>query len=803
MMQNIKINSHRHLFLIGCLALLLLNSCNPTVYLKEDQALLNTNKIKLKDKKNVESPALLKEELALNYIQRPNKEFLFIPREWYYFRFEADPQPSKTKFMRVLKSFLKKNASEEPSIHSNNGMEQTAKKMQNYLQFKKGYYNASVIPSVKIEDKEAYVTYEVTTGKQYVVNELIFNCEDPRLVPYVDSIKNHTLIPKGTPVTETIFNSEKSRIVRGLQDEGFARFNSNHVRLQGDTANLKMTVYVNILRPSQDSSHQRYTVGQIKVYTDHSAGSNQEISESERLGDIDYYSEDEIFFVTPKTLSKRIYIEEGSIYRRNKELRTSQSLSNLNTYRFVSLNPTIDESSDSIINYNFLLSPVANKWVWEPSGGLYFSNLQRDSANVTGRYFLGVQLTNSLSSRNLFHSAVNYSLNLDMFTEFNLTAVNSAGLTLESRWRYPRLYDLTGLFGLINRVRILPESTFISLSDNTTSDIALSYSYNFTATVYSLTALNSTFGFNYQPNIYTAVRFNQIGISYLNLNPLEVFKETLEENPYLANSFNDRLLTGVVFQDLGYNYNSKVSRSGFNFGMFYYFETSGIELSILNSVFNRISGNAGIWELPTSKGNSIEFAKFFKIDLDHRMNQKIFGQHNLAARLRMGLAYTFGGSTSVPYVRQFSAGGQQSIRGWQIRALGPGGYDYSKEESYDPEKLPFQTGDFLLEGSLEYRFPLRGFVKGALFVDAGNVWVLSDQDGRENSQLSTDFYKQIAIASGFGIRLDFNYFLLRFDLGYKIRNPFPNENGSYLNYQDFKLSNIRDANLSFGINLPF
>ncbi|GLR20161.1 membrane protein [Portibacter lacus] len=773
--------------------LLLTVACNPTVYLGDNEALLTENKIRFTDRKASEPRNLLREELSLNYKQRPNKEFLFIPREWYYYRFENSSDSS------FLANWIRKNVSEYPSVHDSIAASETAEAMQRYLRKDKGYYNANVSSKLKVKDKEAFVTYIVDTDRQFKVKSINYICEDSSIVDIISDLSQESLIPVGTGVTRVNFNKEENRIVSALQDSGYAKFNSNYVTFQGDTSDYKVDVTVTILAPGADQNHQKFYIGNINVYTDYTAGHDTSSKIKVNIKDIDYFSKEESFFVTPKTLTSRIFIEEGGTYTRSKELRTAQSLSNLNTYRFVTLNPTIDERIDSLINYNFQLSPIKNKWVSEHTGSVYYANIQRENQ----REFLGLSLSTNLSSRNLLQNAENFSIGLDGFVEFNLNAVNSIGASFETGLSQPRLYDITKVLYLARKTRIIPERVFNSLNDNTSSDLGFTYSYTYTSTIYSLASLNANFGYNYRPTLNSSTAFNQIGVNYLLLNPLETFIPILENNPYLKNSFTKRLLTGAVFRDIAWVYNEPAKSKGFSWGLTYFGEISGLELSLLNEGFNLLSGKDKVWDLPLGTQDSIEFSKFVKVDFDHHFSQKLYGTHFLAGKFRAGIALPFGGSQTVPFVRQFAVGGQNSIRGWQIRSLGPGGYNIAEDPSANTNTLPYQTGDFILESSLEYRFPVSGFLRGAVFIDAGNVWTLSEDDERTDSRLTSDFYKQIAVASGVGIRMDFSYFLLRFDFGYKIRNPFPNEKGSYWNYSTFGWGNINDANLSFGVNLPF
>lgn len=806
-MQNIKIKFYPLFVFALCIASLICSSCNPLTYLNEEQSLLVDNKIQIKDRETNESRSQLKAELALLYLQEPNTDFLFIDREWYYFKVESVPDSAKN---RVLNNFIRKNIAQAPSIHSEDVCDETAESMKSYLRNKKGYYHAQVRSTSKIKDQEAKVKYLVYTGKQFTINEIKYICEDPELEKIIDEIKLKTLLPPDSPVEEVKFNEEKNRIVRIIQDRGYPSFNSNHVQFSGDTTDMtnQMDVHFNILAPGPNQSHQKYTIGHINVYTDHSIGRDTTIVKHEQIALIDYYSQKPTFEVNPNTLNKRIFIKEGETYVRSRELRTSQALSNLNAYRFVSLNPTRDEQIDTVINYNFLLSPIQNKKVFEGAADVYLANVRRGTA--ADEQFVGLGLNGDLnySTRNIANNAEDRSYGANSFIEFNPFAptgsrINTWGFTGEVRNSIPQLSDYMKVLWLANRLRVVPDKRYFSLNDNTTTDISLTASYTFTATIYRLLSGNLTYGYDYHPGGNSRIRYNQAGINYLQLDPLEIFEEILVENPYLENSFRERFLTGIVFKDLGYSYTSPTNFAGFNWGLTYFLETSGLEVSAINSLYNLASGNSNVWEIPITE-DGVEIAKFIKLDLDQRFSQKLFRKHSFAGKFRIGYAFPYGGSETVPYVRQFAVGGQNSIRGWQIRDLGPGGYNINDDPNVtNTNTLPFQTGDFILESSVEYRFPVVGFLNSAFFIDAGNVWSTSPTDLRPDAQLSSDFYKQIAVAAGIGFRLDFSYFLLRFDLGYKIRNPYQNDAGSYFNYQTFTWSNLQDANLSFGVNLPF
>ena len=204
--------------------------------------------------------------------------------------------------------------------------------------------------------------------------------------------------------------------------------------------------------------------------------------------------------------------------------------------------------------------------------------------------------------------------------------------------------------------------------------------------------------------------------------------------------------------------------------------------------------------LPTSSSNAykifdLEFAQYIKADIDARFYQKIDKHQNLVYRAYIGAGIPFGNSTQgLPFVKKYYIGGANDIRAWQVRTLGPG--------TYSGGTLFNQIADMKLLFNLEYRFDLIAFIKGALFIDAGNIWALDKSDDREGALFDPNkFYKEIALGTGIGLRFDFSFFILRFDFGMPLYDPSFPENERWLS--TFDELNLNDFTLNFGIGYPF
>lgn len=286
----------------------------------------------------------------------------------------------------------------------------------------------------------------------------------------------------------------------------------------------------------------------------------------------------------------------------------------------------------------------------------------------------------------------------------------------------------------------------------------------------------------------------------------------IESNPFLENSFSKQLFASILFRDFNFVHQKPPNVKGIASQLTYNFETAGGELFLINKLVDKISGNEEPFKIFFTP-----FSQFIKTEIDFRFYYNLPNNNALAARINAGIASPFGYTKTVPYIKQFYVGGPNSIRGWAARGLGPGGYIDSFSLTETNRLVFFQTGDLKLEFNLELRFKAFWRVQGALFLDGGNVWTLKKDAARPGSNFqfnksiqtepfnpkgqSDAFYKQIALSLGLGMRVDFTYFLFRFDLGIPLRYPYRGIDGSYwAKKEELKWQNV---NLNFGLGLPF
>jgi outer membrane protein insertion porin family len=291
---------------------------------------------------------------------------------------------------------------------------------------------------------------------------------------------------------------------------------------------------------------------------------------------------------------------------------------------------------------------------------------------------------------------------------------------------------------------------------------------------YRIDIFAGSWGWKFRPNKNWDVALNKVGIDFLDPVLSQSFRDSvIAKNAYLERSFRSQLFTGGLFRDLNVVYRKDIGTNGkASLLARGNLEISGLEVWGINKIRNTL-GN----DINFKLANKYEFSQYARVEGDLRFYRKFTGGRLFASRLNIGIAGDFGFSDEVPYVKQFAVGAPNSMRGWRLRELGPGSYvDPDLDKSTTNY---YQTGNFKFEMNAEWRFHILWYLKGAVFVDAGNIWSLNKDDERIGAGIEkiSDLWNEMAVNTGLGLRLDVDYFILRFDLGYRWRNPYPDEDG--------------------------
>ena len=764
--------------LLGAI-LLFTSSCASVKNLAEDEFILRSSNIKLNSDEKIEDKDLLLYDLSSFDKRKPIERRFWNPRHW----FNTEP----------------------PVIYDEAYVAKTAMDFENFLKNKKGYYKVKVTPSPKQDEKYIDLTYIIDLGKRYSIKSISYVGNDEKVLTEIENIKEDALIKVGQYLDAGKFDLEKIRITNTLQNKGYLNFNANYIGLEGDSSNYETDLRIVILPPLPDSIHKQYTNGQINVYTEHLLSENPEVNLSDDIDSTSFHAGGSKFIVDPKILSRDIYLKEGELYRKNNRVKTLQNLSDLSTYKNIYVNPKFSTEHDTVIDFDIYLNPYKSRWIADFGSDLFYSTLNTVDQ---GTKLIGLSANARLENRNFLGGAEKYVLDLEGTLEFNILDLqpNSTSINVNNYLELPRYQKFLNFSPLFDLVGNLDKTRYARLKEESNTILNLGYNFTDRRNLFTIQSINASWGYDYRPSPYSRFQLNQVGFNYVDTDITDDFRNNIAGNPDLLNRLQPTLFTGLVFKNYSYVYQGPQSRKGTSFGFVGNFEVSGFETSLLNGITNLFREEDVTWRI----GN-VNFSRFVKAEVDGRFYKNFNENSRFAARANLGIAVPVGRDSLIPYVKQFFVGGPNSIRAWQIRELGPGGYDFLLLNP-DPFQPFFQTGDIKMEFNLEYQFDVIWYLEGAFFLDGGNVWNLSFDGLREGSKFGPDFLDQFALGVGYGMRFDFNYFIIRFDFGYKLRNPFPDPetgkhwvlfDGNYNPSSSFWFVNYPFGNINIAINYPF
>ena len=650
----------------------------------------------------------------------------------------------------------------EPLAVYDSGLAETTRaQMESYLHTE-GYFNGDVEHSIEVDNKRVTSIYAVQERMPYRVDTVVYRSDDKNILSLIEQNFKERVIKEGQIYDQDKFGQERERIEDLLKNQGYYDFSRQYIDFSVDSTvgNHEVRVYTNIKEPAKRGYHQAFTIDSVIFTTDADVPGVGERETSSYNGvTYRYYN----YQYYKKILDRRIFIYPDSLYSRDATLETQRQLSNLNTFKFIN------------INYD----TVGGQFV----ANVYASPLKKyQTANEVGlnvsQGYPGPFVNASLQIRNVFGGLEILEISGRAGIE-GVAGFTSASGDDEDREVY-RSIDMGGnlsltfpqfVFPLPNRLK----SRLGRLNPKT--QVQTGYNY-VNRPEYIRTNFKTTLSYNWQKQQKILYNFTPIDVNFINSTIQSDTFETILDNSLetfgipLNRSFEPSFVSSMNFSAI-FNFNNYGSSSlveentGTPTYLKLYAEAGG---TILNLTGTRLLDSAGLATFKYVKG-SADFRQY--IDLSKN--------NTLAYRINAGVAVPYGSNDlALPYEKYFFVGGSNSIRAWFPRRLGPGSVppQDTNDDGYYEYKIE-QPGEVLLESSVELRSKLFGFVNGAIFVDAGNVWRLNDlpddaETGapRPGARFSfNDFWEQVAIGSGVGLRFDFSFLILRFDYGVKVYDP--------------------------------
>ncbi len=802
---------------MGILFVLLLASCQTSRYLQPDAVLLKKNRIVFKSGNTYENQSQLKDQILTLIRQKPNEKlFFFIPREWIWL---VNSEPQDTTWLdEGLRSL-----GQVPEYYNESLATSTAEQIQNFLRFEKGYYEAKAdfIVNDKVKrfvftnaegthistTSSAYVDYIIDTGPRYTIKSVTYDSEDVALLELVTKNVEDSYIKKGSYFDVSAFNLEKSRITMAAQNQGYFDFNANYIDVVADSSMItkELDIYIDLVLPENKSFHKKYTIGNINVYSDFMKERiNPTYNVSDTL-DLRLYSQSVSSLIRPSVLRESIFLKSGQFYNRENRQKTFKKLSALTAYRFINILPVPNAQHDTVVDMTINLTPHQYKWIreWDLEG--YYS-----SFNIN--QLLGASVSGILQNRNFLKGSENFSIKGQL--GLGLTIGKEAGqswtakpqsrnILLESNLQIPTHLDFLGLGRLFGTSGLIRRKFYEDFNDGVKTNISAGFNSLSFINFYSFNSINATFGYDYASPSGHRYIFRPMSI---NFDQYAIQDSTrFLNNPIIFLQFRDVLGSGLLFRDLTYIYNKPKNRAGNSLVFINNLEFSGLEVFVANQFVNLLNGSNEEWKLNYGSEKSISFAKYIKYELDFRFYREFSKNSVLAFRFNTGAAVPYGDIKVVPFIKQFGLGGPNSMRAWNIRQVGPGSYvdPLIKIKEIPDLNIYIQQGDVKLETNLEYRFKIFLIFDGALFVDVGNVWNLRPDPLLKGAALDKDFLNSLAVGAGYGIRLNFGFFNIRFDAGYKIRSPYRDSflQRNWYSWREITSQGI--GNIQVAVNYPF
>jgi len=829
-----KVKHNLFFQILFCIGLsILFSSCSVKKHLKTDQYLVTNNAVILIDTTDaIKEKSQLKYELSKLINQKENSKLLFFFKTELFLHYKTKPVEAldpndvsaveegfKIKFRR----WFRRHFTEEPVLHDENFMDDTALRMQNYLN-NRGYLDAKVYTETKKKEraKKAEVTYVVNPGEPYYIDKLIFESRDSTIKSLLPWIKKESHLKEGDNLDFQIYGQEVQRITDSLRNNGYAYFYPSYVdQLEADTTNGKhsLTVYSNIKKPIEDTKHRKYKFGEINVYTNYIISDTSAVLEKRTSNGINYFALDGDLGVRENVIAKNIFIKNGEDFNQSLINKTNKQLRALGMYKFVNIKQFKSQTDPLVIDFQIILTKAKKHNITIQAD---INNSERVLVNNSSANYIGTLLNVSFQDNNAFKGAENVNIAMEVGVEFNLTnpaqqLISSLDLLGRYEILLPEFVDIPGTWKFLSwlkfgKFRALKPAFYQDLKEKSKPVGSISFNKFNLLDLYSFTSMEASWGYDLKRNNNEHFRINTLGFTLFQSNLSDSLRMQIT-SPFTLRSFEEsQLFTGLFYTDMNYVWTSNPNILGETWQLRFNHELSGAEVLIANMIAN------GGKKPFTITGRDFRFSHFTKGSFDARYFKNYTDGNSLAMRAVVGLAAPYSGLTNtVPFVKQFSVGGPNSIRAWRIRELGPGSF-------YDPsiQNPPFyQTGDFKVEFNAEYRFKFIPFfaMDGAIFIDGGNVWTLRQDSTRLGSQLrwrsefnpddpdnpiGGNFINQLALGTGFGIRIDFTYVVLRFDIGLRMRSPYINKTGSNWYFEQWVKGDFSDLlNYNLALGFPF
>lgn len=761
-------------FLIGIAFAIGMSACSNTKYLPQGESLYIGSRVTVQDstlkrKKRKELKGLLQTLTR----PKPNSSILGLRIKLYAYNIAGHPKKKNSPA-----AWLKRKFGEAPVLLSSVNLDKNVQILDNTLE-NLGYFRAEVKGDTVVKKRRATAVYVAKPSKQYRISKVVFQPDTSDLTRAINKIKNKSLLRVGQPFNLDIIKLERNRIDEYLKENGFYYFNPDFLIIKADSTvgTYDVDLYVNVKLGTPEDGKKIFTIKDVFIYTQFNL--NASLSDTNRANSKfykGYYVIDRRNIYKPRLFEQAMQFDRGDVYNRTDHNLSLNRLINLNLFKFVKNRFEQMPGDSSYLSTSYYLTPLPKQSLRIELGGSTKSN------NLTGS-----QITIGWRNRNFFRGGELFTINATGGFEVQYSGAfrgyNTYRGGLEAGLMFPRF--LIPFVNLSTRGGFIPKT-----------NIQLAYDALNKNKLYTLSSFRGSFGYAWKENPTKEHQLNPISINYVQpWNVTQEYIDSTAKNYSLRRSIDRQFIIGSNYN---YNYNQLVSNQPAN-GIYF---NGNLDLS--GNILGLATG------ANYNKGDSVTlfgavFAQYVKAETDLRYYRKLATNSVWASRIIAGFGYPYGNSSYLPFVKQFFIGGNNSVRAFRSRALGPG--TYSPKTANTTGKNTFiaeQSGDIKLEINTEVRQKLFSVVHGALFVDAGNIWLYNEDTTRVGAKFTSNFLKELAIGAGAGLRFDLTILVLRLDLAFPIRKPFLPESERWVfDKIQFGNSQWRKDNLIFNLAIGY
>jgi outer membrane protein assembly factor BamA len=758
------------LFLLCILAVF--SSCSNIKYLKEGEILYVKGKVELQPDTSFQKKYIkpLEENLE-NYLRpQPNSSILGLRPKLFFYNIAGDSVSEKG-----IKGWLKYKLGEPPVLLSDVNRTYNEDLLRNRLE-NIGFFNAEVSSDTTIKNKKATVTYFAKPNTNYKIKEVVFELDSTDFGKIIAESKEKSLLQPGNPYNFDVIVNERNRIDNELKEKGYYYFNPDHLLIQVDSTigNHQVNLYVTVKEEAPDMALHPYYINNIYIFPDYSLQQGDYQlgvpSDSTYQG---YHIIDPGHTYRRREIIRPMSFQKGSLYNRSSHTRSISHLIGMGTFKFVKNNfIPVDSANSNLLDVYYYLTP-------QPVKSLHFEILGK-----TASVYNGSDVSVSWLHRNAFKGAE--QLRISVFGGYEFQTGGNVSLN-SSFYRYGAEASLTfpkivSPFNWSPTRRYVPHTT-----------IKARYELLNRTNAYNLNSMTFNFGYAWRENIKKEHALGLLEIAYVrSRNITEEYELELQQNPNLRHAIEKQFIIGPNYV---FTFTNTMEQQRKNT----MYLRAGLDLS--GNIIGLIKG-ANYNEGKVYNFLNAPIAQYIRTEADFRNYTKMGPNSQIAARAMIGLGYAYGNSRTMPYIKQFYVGGPNSLRAFRARTLGPG--SYQAEAINGGDFIPDMSGDIKIELSAEYRKKLFSIVHWAAFVDAGNIWLLNEDESKPGAKFSKDFMNEMAVGAGLGLRFDLTFLVLRTDLAIPLRIPYlPKGDRWVMDQIDIGDKEWRKNNLIFNLAIGY